>query len=222
MKAVIWDLDNTIADTADLHRRSWQAILRQHGIEYSDAEFYAGYGRNNAEILRELLPEPSPAMIGLISVEKEAAFRALVTPGSVKLLPGVADWLAELRRRDIWQLVGSSGPMGNIVATVGALGIGDYFLGMVSGATLPQGKPHPDLFLRCAVAAQALPQECLVIEDSIHGVEAAQRAGMACIAVGPLAQSDRLQPFLGAHGGPRCLAASSLADLQPRQVWPDL
>jgi len=222
MKAVIWDLDNTIADTADLHRRSWQMILRQHGIEYSDAEFYAGYGRNNAEILRELLPEPSPAKIGVISVEKEAAFRALVRNGSVALLPGVADWLTELRRQGIWQLVGSSGPMGNIVATVGALGIGDYFLGMVSGATLPQGKPHPDLFLRCAVAAQALPQECLVIEDSIHGVEAAQRAGMACIAVGPLAQSVQLRPFLGNHGGPRCLAAPSLADLQPGQAWADL
>ncbi len=215
MQAVIWDLDNTIADTAELHRRSWQDTMSQYGIEYSDRAFYADYGRNNAEILRELLPDPTPDKIAMISVQKEVAFRALVQPGAVQLLPGVAEWLEIFRRQGIWQVVGSSGPMGNIVATTGALGIGDYFLGMLTGSVLPLGKPHPDLFLRCAVAAQAPPQACLVIEDSIHGVEAAQRAGMGCIAVGPLAQSAKLQPFLAAAQGPRCLAVGSLAELDP-------
>ena len=223
MKAVIWDLDNTIVDTEEFHRRAWQTITRQHGIEYSDEEFRAGYGRNNAEILRELLPNPTPAMMAMISVQKEAAFRALVQPGAVVLLPGVADWLEAIRRQGIWQLVGSSGPMANIVTTIEALGIGDYFLALLSGSTLPRGKPHPDLFLRCAAAARVPPQECLVIEDSIHGVEAAHRAGMVCIAVGPLAQSDRLQPFLAAARGPHCVAVASLAALDPVhfiQQWP--
>ena len=223
MKAVIWDLDNTIVDTEELHRRAWQTITRQHGIEYSDEEFRAGYGRNNAEILRELLPNPTPAMIAMISVQKEAAFRALVQPGAVALLPGVADWLDAIRRQGKWQLVGSSGPMANIVTTIEALGIGDYFLALLSGSTLPRGKPHPDLFLRCADAARVPQQECLVIEDSIHGVEAAHRAGMVCIAVGPLAQSDRLQPFLAAARGPHCVAVASLAALDPVhfiQQWP--
>ena len=223
MKAVIWDLDNTIVDTEELHRRAWQTITRQHGIEYSDEEFRAGYGRNNAEILRELLPNPTPAMIAMISVQKEAAFRALVQPGAVALLPGVADWLDAIRRQGKWQLVGSSGPMANIVTTIEALGIGDYFLALLSGSTLPRGKPHPDLFLRCAAAARVPPQECLVIEDSIHGVEAAHRAGIVCIAVGPLAQSDRLQPFLATARGPRCVAVASLAALDPVhfiQQWP--
>jgi beta-phosphoglucomutase len=215
MQAVIWDLDNTIADTAELHRRSWQATMRQYGIEYSDTAFYADYGRNNAEILRELLPDPTPDKIAMISVQKEVAFRALIQPGVVQLLPGVADWLGAFRRQGIWQVVGSSGPMGNIVATIGALGIGDYFLGMLTGSVLPAGKPHPDLFLRCAAAAQAPPHACLVIEDSIHGVEAAQRAGMGCVAVGQLAQSAQLQPFLAAAQGPRCWGVRSLADLDP-------
>jgi HAD superfamily hydrolase (TIGR01509 family) len=217
MKAVIWDLDNTIADTEDLHRRAWQEIMRQHGIEYSEEEFRAGYGRNNAEILRELLPELTPAKIGVISVQKEAAFRALVQPGIVALLPGVTAWLDTLRHLGIWQLVGSSGPMGNIVTTIGALGIGDYFLAMLSGATLPQGKPHPDLFLRCAEAVRAPVHECLVIEDSIHGVEAAHRAGMHCVAVGSLAESEHFWPFLSAENGPWCVATPSLAALDPRQ-----
>jgi hypothetical protein len=61
-------------------------IVRQYGIADSDAEFRAGYGRNSAEILRELLPDPTPDKIAVISVQKEAAFRALVQPGAVDML----------------------------------------------------------------------------------------------------------------------------------------
>lgn len=216
MRAVIWDLDNTIADTEDLHRHAWQITMRHYGIEYSDAAFRASYGRNNSEILRELLPHFSSAMIATISLQKEAAFRALVRPGDVALMPGVAAWLDAIRQQGKWQLVGSSGPMGNIVATIGALGIGDYFLAMLSGATLPQGKPHPDLFLRCAEAADAPVRACMVIEDSIHGVEAAHRAGMTWIAVGPIAHDARLRPLLTGTGGPRGTAVESLVELDPR------
>ena len=218
MQAVIWDLDNTIVDTEDLHRRAWRAIMAQFGIHYSEAEFIANYGRNNAEILRELLPDPAHDKIDLISVQKEEAFRALVQPATVALLPGVRAWLDALRQRGIGQVVGSSGPMANIVTTIGALGIADYFFGMLSGAMLPRGKPHPDLFLRCADAARVPPQACLVIEDSIHGVEAARRAGMRCIAVGPIASSVQLPATLALHAGPPCVAVASLTALDPAQA----
>ena len=215
MKTIIWDLDNTITDTEEFHRRAWQEIMRRYDLKYSDEEFRASYGRNNAEILRERLPDLAHDMIAQISVQKEDAFRALVRPGAVALLPGVRDWLDAFRQHGVWQVIGSSGPMANIVTTIGALGLGDYFLAMLSGATLPLGKPHPDLFLRCADATHVPPQECLVIEDSIHGVEAARRAGMACIAVGPLASSAGLQGFLAAGDGPPCVAVASLAQLDP-------
>jgi beta-phosphoglucomutase-like phosphatase (HAD superfamily) len=65
--------------------------------------------------------------------------------------------------------------------------------------------------LRCAAAVEAARDACLVIEDSIHGIEAAHRAGMPCIAVGAVALTAAVQPYVQAHWPP-CLAVASLAD----------
>lgn len=214
MKAVIWDLDGTLADTAELHFRGWQAVLRGYGIDYSYAEFIAGFGRNNAEILSELMPHLDSATIMAISVEKETMTRTMLPTLPPPLLPGVPALLEQFRKRGLRQFIGSSGPMVNIVAVVNVLGIGDYFHGILSGARIPRGKPDPAIFLHCAAAAEARPEECLVFEDSIHGVEAAIRGGMDCVVVGDLARSDQLAPYLAQTGGPRCLAIGDLAAIR--------
>lgn len=214
MKAVIWDMDGTLADTAELHFHGWQETLRRHGIDYSYEQFFAGFGRNNAEILRELLPEPDPATIMAISLEKETMTRTLLPRWMPPLLPGVPFLLEQFRERGIRQMIGSSGPMVNIIAIINVLEIGDYFHGILSGARIPRGKPDPAIFLHCAAAAEARPEECLVFEDSIHGVEAAIRGGMDCVVVGELARSDQLAPYLAQTGGPRCLAIGNLAAIR--------
>ena len=110
-------------------------------------------------------------------------------PGPLATLPGVDHWLAAFQALGLRQCIGSSGPMANIVAMTAVLGIGDYFHALVSGARLPKGKPDPTIFLLSAAAAGVEPSHCLVVEDAIHGIEAAQRAGMASVAVGDLARS---------------------------------
>jgi beta-phosphoglucomutase-like phosphatase (HAD superfamily) len=117
-----------------------------------------------------------------------------------------------LKAAGIYQVISSSGPMANIVAFVNKLDIGDYFLCLLSGATLPRGKPHPDLFLKSAAAVGVSPATCIVVEDSIHGIEGARRAGMASIAVGALANSSMLAERLAIVAGPRCISAPSLAE----------
>ena len=57
-----------------------------------------------------------------------------------------------------------------------------FFLNKLSGADLRDSKPHPEIFLKAAKAAQVLPSECLVIEDSMNGIMAASRAGIFCVA----------------------------------------
>lgn len=210
IKTVIWDMDGTIADSAALHFRAWQATMRRFGVDYPYQLFIDSFGRNNAEILAEQLDDPDAATIAAISLEKEATYRSLVTPETLRPNPGVLDLLDVLRRDGITQTVGSSGPMANIAAMVRAMDIGDYFLALVTGTHLPKGKPDPAIFLRCAAVAGVAPGECLVIEDSIHGIEAAQRAGMRSVAVGALATSAALQPYrLGNAGG----ASVGVADL---------
>jgi len=213
VKAVLWDLDGTIADSAALHYQAWQSIMGRYAIHYTHQMFVDAFGRNNAEILTELFDTADAATIQRISHEKEADFRALLTPGALEPLPGVLDWLTSFGQQGLPQVIGSSGPMANIAAMVHALGIGDYFLALVTGAHLPKGKPDPTLFRRCAAVAGVEPADCLVIEDSIHGIDAAQRAGMRSIAVGALANSDGLRTLLAVENAAFCLALPSLAQV---------
>ncbi len=182
--AILWDLDGTIADTEMLHFLSWQNVLGQEGVPHTYEEFMQGFGRSNAEILPAIFGQDlTPAKMAHISDAKEAAFRELAR-GQTQALPGVHAWLARFHAAGVPQTISSSAPMANILVMVDALGIADYFWAFVTGFPLPKGKPDPDIFLRSAAAVNLPPSACVVFEDSIHGVEAARRAGMGCVALG--------------------------------------
>ena len=218
LEAVIWDLDGTLTDSTALHYGAWKEIMAAQGIDYSLELFLSGYGRNNFEILAEQVPSFSPAKIAEVSEEKEQVYRRLLQPGALALLPGVADWLQQCRELGLRQVVGSSAPMANITAMLHVLGVSDYFHTLLSGYRVPRGKPDPLLFLRCAASVDAAPAACLVVEDSIYGIEAARRAGMRSVAVGALAHSDAIQPYIQSNEL-RCLAAATLAELSPQTVF---
>jgi beta-phosphoglucomutase len=82
--------------------------------------------------------------------------------------------------------------MANIVAVVAALGIGNRFDALVSGAFLPRSKPDPAVFVQAAAAVGASPAECLIVEDGIVGIEAARRAAMRCVALTTTHPAERL------------------------------
>jgi beta-phosphoglucomutase len=217
LTAVIWDLDGTLIDTEQLHYQAWRQTMAKWGIDYPFERFATGFGRNNLEILAEQMPSLSAAMAMELSEDKELAYRLLLKPGAIDPMPGTLAWLEQFHTLKLPQIVGSSAPMANIIAMVNVLNIGDYFNGMLSGYRIPRGKPDPLLFLRCAAAAEATPQTCLVIEDSIHGIEAAHRAAMPSIAVGKLARTAAVQPYVQSSSPP-CLAVDSLDHVNLTQI----
>jgi beta-phosphoglucomutase family hydrolase len=215
LHAILWDLDGTLADTEELHFQSWRNTLTRYGIDYTFDLFITSFGRTNAEILPELLgPASTPAHIETISLEKEANYRELLRQSALQALPGVHTWLSDFRQAGVQQAIGSSGPMANIVASIEALRIGDYFNSIISGARLPKGKPDPAIFLLAAAALGVQPEQCVVIEDSVAGIEAARRAGMRSVAVGKVIHSPRLHERLAAVAGQDCILVESLEALR--------
>lgn len=182
VKGVLWDLDGVLVDTGELHYQAWQRTLAGYQIPYSRDLFRETFGMNNWSVLSLLLGDRlDQDLYEKISGQKEKAFREVIH-GQVKPLPGAVETLHSLGSRGIPQAIASSAPQENIDALVDELGLRTYFKAIVSAYKMP-GKPAPDVFLASAKAIRIPPWHCLVIEDSVAGVEGARLAGMICLAV---------------------------------------
>ncbi len=184
--AALWDLDGTIIDSHEYHWFSWRDALAGEGIPLARAQFEALFGQRNDITLRAWLgSDVTEADIARIAEAKEVRYRRLVRTRGIELLPGVELWLERLRAAGWRQALATSAPRANVDAILETLGIGPYFSAMITAEDVTRGKPDPDVFLAAARAVAAPVYRCVVIEDSPAGVEAAHRARMRCIGVGP-------------------------------------
>jgi len=191
LRGAIWDMDGVLVDTGELHYESWRAVLEEEGIPFSRELFARIFGMNNFGVLTAALGrEPERAFYERLDDRKERLFREWLVD-QVTPLPGALSWLERLGALGWKQAIGSSAPQANIDATLDALGIRGHFDAIVSGAGLP-GKPNPDTFLLAAERIGVPPAECVVFEDAVAGVQAARRAGMACVAVTTTVPAERL------------------------------
>ena len=182
IRAVIWDLDGVIIDSANEHRLAWQRLAREEGISFSDADFWATFGKRNDAIFAEICGPLPPERVQELANRKEAYFRELIRKTAAPL-PGAMELMRGLHEAGFLQALASSTPVENIELISEVLGLKRYLTVLVSGETVPHGKPAPDIFLRAAEELNVAPEHCLVIEDAVAGVEAAHAAGMRCIAV---------------------------------------
>lgn len=191
-RAILWDLDGTIVDTKACHLHTWKRALELHGYDLDLALLTENFGRNNTTLLPLLLGfEPNhELMMGIID-KKESMFRE-IAPEWITLVPGVTSWLSAAVELNFRQAIASSAPMENIVTMLSFFNLDACFDTVVSGTNLP-AKPHPDVFLNASDALGVEPENCLVIEDSIAGVEGAHKAGMRCIAVTTTHHQDALR-----------------------------
>ncbi|PKO01779.1 MAG: beta-phosphoglucomutase [Chloroflexi bacterium HGW-Chloroflexi-5] len=182
LQAVLWDMDGVIVDTYDGHFVSWKQALDEVGQIYDEDFFRRTFGMNNRLIMATVFGrELDESLIQKVSNRKEEIFRRGIK-GKVQMLRGVPEWLEQFKEMNLKQAVASSAPQANIDALLTELKIRDYFQAEAEGATL-KGKPDPAVFLLAAKLLGVDPCNCLVIEDSIAGVQAAKSAGCQCVAV---------------------------------------
>ena len=188
--AMLWDVDGVLIDSGEQHRRAWEQLAAENGLPYSDAAFWASFGRRNADVIPAMFGvEGPPERVEALADRKETLYRALVAEQG-RALPGAVELMAALHAAGYRQALASSAPPANIRLIVDLLGLAPYLQATVSGESVAHGKPAPDIFLAAAQAVGVAPAHCLVIEDAPAGVQAAHAAGMKCLAVRRAGQPD--------------------------------
>ncbi len=181
--AVIWDVDGTLVDTAEMHFQAWLELCQELDRPFTRDDFAATFGRRNPEIFRILFGNRfDDAEIDRLALRKEEFYRGAARNG-VDLLPGVRPLLEGLKAAGIAQAIGSSAPRAN-VELIGEITRSQHLFDAVSCAEdTTRGKPDPQVFLVAAQKLGVAPDRCVVMEDAVAGVEAARAGGMKCIAV---------------------------------------
>jgi HAD superfamily hydrolase (TIGR01509 family) len=181
--AVIWDVDGTLVDTAELHFAAWAELTGSLGRAFSRADFAATFGRQNPDILRYLFGTRfDDREMADLGHRKEEFYRAAARKG-VELLPGVRPLLEGLQAAGFRQAIGSSAPRANLELIMELTRTAGFFAAVVSMEDTQRGKPDPQVFQVAAAKLSMAPERCLVVEDAVAGVQAAKAGGMKCVAV---------------------------------------
>ena len=185
-RAVLWDLDGTLADTEEYHWLAWQQVMSEERLAITREQFLETFGQRNHNVLTDWLGEQtSIERIDAVGDAKEAVFREIVRARGLTALPGGVAWTARLREHGWRQAIATSAPRANAETMLDALGIAHCFDAVVSSEDVSAGKPDPEVFQKAAARVGVPPSRCIVVEDAPAGVEAARRAGMASIGVRP-------------------------------------
>jgi beta-phosphoglucomutase len=181
--AVLWDVDGTLVDTADLHFEAWQKLAAEIGKTYSREDFAATFGWRNVEIFPRVFGSVyTAAEIDALGERKELYYRAEAKKG-VELLPGVRDLVKGLRDAGIAQAVGSSAPRNNVELILDMTGLREFIAASIAMEDVSKGKPDPEVFLAGAKRLGVPPERCVVFEDAPVGIRAAKAGGMKAVGV---------------------------------------
>ena len=183
MKALIFDLDGVVADTAAAHLQSWQRLADEEGFVFDAAARQAVLGRTREDSLRLIVGYIEPERAADWLSRKQRYFLdALATMGPEDVLPGVVGLLNEARTSGLGTALASSSR--NACAVIDRLGVAELFDVVADGTTVAHPKPAPDIFLWVARQLKCQPFECLVFEDAQAGVDAALAGGFPVVALG--------------------------------------
>lgn len=187
IKAVIFDLDGVLADTAECHYKAWKKIADKLGIKFDREKNHLLRGVSRRESILILIKgqiELGEDEIQRLMDEKNCIYIKLVEKAGKKLLlPGAMEFLNKLKKAGIkLGLASSSRNARKILNLTGLDKV--FFETVIDGSDIKNSKPDPEIFLTAARKLNLNPSECLVVEDAPAGIEAAQRAGMATLGIG--------------------------------------
>ncbi|GJE16061.1 HAD-IA family hydrolase [Methylobacterium marchantiae] len=193
LKALIFDVDGTLAETEDLHRQAFNRAFSEMGLDwhwspelYADLLTVMGGKERLAHYVRTEHGEPDAgrlAQMGEIHDRKTALYGHLVTRGALELRPGIARLVGEAKRAGLRLAVASTTSRPNVDTLVAVnFPEGSPFDVIACGDEAERKKPHPDVFVLALTRLGVRPSEAIAFEDSAAGIRSALDAGLPVVA----------------------------------------
>jgi len=187
IKAFLFDLDGVIVDTAIYHYQAWKQMANGLGYDISEEFNEKLKGVSRMESLDIILAhggvELSEEEKLSLATQKNENYLNLVSKMSpADILPGVTDFFAQVKQAHIKTALGSVSKNAKLILE--SIGMLNDFDSIIDGNKIAKGKPDPEVFLNGAQELGVSPEECLVFEDAVAGVEAGKKGGMKVVGIG--------------------------------------
>ncbi len=214
LKAVLFDVDGTIAETEEFHRRAFNEAFCAHGLgvswsvpKYRELLQVTGGKERLRSYFDAQGVQADPQQIASLHKYKNERYASMLQSGGVQLRPGVRRLMAEAQAGALALGIATTTSAENLDALLGPL-LGPQwtrqFACVVAGDQVAHKKPAPDVYLACLRALDIDPGEAIALEDSAAGVAAAQAAGIAVLvtpglytAEADFSHADAVVPSLG-------------------------
>lgn len=206
LRAVIFDLDGVITDTAEFHYQGWQRLADELGVPFDREANERLRGLSRLDSLLAIVEGSgiayTDADLRIWTERKNGYYLELVkTISPQDILPGAREIVEECRRAGVKTAIASASK--NAPEVLARLGLEDRFDAVAHGGMVARGKPDPEIFVCAANLLGVAPENCVGVEDSAAGLESIIGAGMAAIGLGDpklLGRADRIFPSLdGLH-----------------------
>lgn len=186
-KAIIFDLDGVIVDTAKYHYIAWRKIANDLGFDFSENENENLKGVSRVQSLEYILEKGNKTLSqkekeALLIAKNEHYLTLISNMDDTELLDGIKELLLALHKEKIPFALGSASK--NARRILEALQLTHLFSAIVDGTDVNKAKPDPEVFLIAAKKLCYTPKNCIVIEDSMAGIEAANSVNMISVGIG--------------------------------------
>ena len=202
IKAIIFDFDGVIADSEPLHLRAFQKTVETLGLELSATDYYSRYlACDDRTFFRMFLEDngrrSAERQIEQLVREKGVRFEETIR-NDIEIFPGVVEFLKTIRGR-FYIAIGSGALREEINLILKLKGLSEFFDFIIGAEDTENPKPSPEVYLKCLERFRTdydriiVAEQCIVFEDSPHGILAAKRAGMKCVGITNSCSSEQLE-----------------------------
>jgi HAD superfamily hydrolase (TIGR01509 family) len=181
--ALVFDFDGLLMDTETAALRAWQDLWRWHGLELDASTFFAPHGGDvTAERYAALAAAVGADYDHAASHAQRMVIRQEIND-AIELAEGIAGWLDDARDLGLRLAVASSSPRDWIENHLSRIGYLDRFELLACGDEVRAPKPAPDVYALALRRLDVPADRAVAFEDTVHGVAAAQAAGLRCVAI---------------------------------------